>query len=955
MLPTTAFPKLDPARPNPPAPVAARGRADDPLAADGPPTLRVSIRPASDHDPLAVTPPPTADLRFPISDWSSDGDEDAPPARRGPRVGDTVLGFKLVGELGRGAFARVYLAHQAALADRPVALKVTFRPTREAERLAKLQHTNVVPVYSVHQDGAAQIICMPYLGRTTVADLIRAYRVDLPSRTSGRKSTSARAGRSTALDSGKWRSAPKSAPGSDGHTDRAPVWTWGDGGPPPVVGDPLAVLEMLGQMAAGLSHAHGRGILHLDLKPANVLYAETGEPMLFDFNLSFDATRPDRDLVGGTMPYMAIEQLLDMRDRGSGVIDGRADLFALGVMAFEMLTGAVPFPHGPGARDIDAMVAARYAGPPPLRPLNPLVTPAVEAIVRKLLAAEPEDRYRTADELRTDIARHLADQPLLFTREPSVRERFGKWRRRNPRLAFKILTAGVIGLALGLGVVSHQRSQEGARGAAVEQARTARAAIDNTRLDLILPDDPKARERGVTRATAILAGYGLPADGDWRTRQTVRMLPAAERAALAEDLGELLFLVARAKWQAGATGADEGRRGAAVEAWKLNELARACFADAVPPAVNRQAASLAPIAGETFDPPAAGAPSADPRHLFLDAVDALGNGYYAAAVPQLDKAVSAQPGHAAAQFALAYCRQHLGQHARAIERYDVARALLPTDPRPAHYRGLIYGLTKRPAQAEAEFGAALELAPDSTEAYRNRALARYRIGTKEKLAEAEADLTTALDKGASPLFVYAVREQVRKARGDEKAAAADRADAARIAPQTEQDYFVRGWSRMKTDPKGALADLQKASEINPRSLVALQNQAHVLADGLKDPEAALAVATRAAGLYPEYAPALTGRAVMLARLDKRDEAHKEIAKARLLSEDAEVLFHAACVYSLTSAKNEGDRAEALALLRRALRDGYSDFRGLASDPDLDPIRSTKEFKEIEQSARVLLR
>ena len=69
----------------------------------------------------------------------------------GLRVGDTFLGFQLVEELGQGAFARVFLARQESLAGRPVALKVTLRPTREAERLARLQHTNVVPVYSVHK------------------------------------------------------------------------------------------------------------------------------------------------------------------------------------------------------------------------------------------------------------------------------------------------------------------------------------------------------------------------------------------------------------------------------------------------------------------------------------------------------------------------------------------------------------------------------------------------------------------------------------------------------------------------------------------------------------------------------------------------------------------------------------------------------------------------------------
>ena len=263
------------------------------------------------------------------------------------------------------------------------------------------------------------------------------------------------------------------------------------------MGDPRAVLEVLAQLADGLTHAHDRGILHLDIKPANVLLADTGEPMFLDFNLSFDAARPDRELVGGTMPYMAIEQLRDMRDRGKGTLDRRTDLYSLGVLAFELLTGTVPFPAARGQlRDIEAQVAARRQGPPALRPLNPGVTPAVEAIVRKLLAPDPADRYQTAAELRTDVTRHLADLPLLFARERSARERFGKWRRRNPGVPLRLAAACVIGLALGLSGALHRRAEATARYEAVERARDAHAALDATRLDLVLPDDPAARRAG---------------------------------------------------------------------------------------------------------------------------------------------------------------------------------------------------------------------------------------------------------------------------------------------------------------------------------------------------------------------------------------------------------------------------------------------------------------------------
>jgi serine/threonine protein kinase/Flp pilus assembly protein TadD len=961
---TTALPNSESLERTPPprAPLPARRPAswgdDNP---DGPPTVRVPVPrplplPGQEPGPLAATPPPAGDLKFSGSDWS-EADGAGPADRRAPRVGDTLLGFKLVGELGRGAFARVFLAHQEALADRPVALKVTLRPTREAERLARLQHTNVVPVYSVHDAPPVQVICMPYLGRTTLGDLIRAYRIDHPSRHAGRKSTSARAGRTTAsaTDSDRASKAADSGGGSGAH--RVPVWTWSADEPPPIVGDPRAVLEVLAQLAAGLAHAHARGILHLDIKPANVLLADTGEPMLFDFNLSFDAARPKRDLVGGTVPYMAVEQLLDMRDRGKGAIDARTDLYALGVLAFEMLTGAVPFPvAGRLARDVDSQVEARRAGPPSLRERNPAVTPAVEAIVRKLLAFDPADRYQSAGELRADVERHLNNLPLRYAREASARERFGKWRRRNPGLLWRLAAACLVGLTAGLGGVAQRRAEATARYEAVERARAARAGLDATRLDLVLPDDPTGRERGAKRAAELLDTYGLPGDAGWQTGPNVRRLPAPERAALAGDLGEIMALLAQAKWQAADARPESERHELIAEAWKLNAAARACFAGAVPAALEKQAAVLAPAAGEAFEPTGdAPADPADPRAAFLDAALGLAHGRYAVAAPLFDRVVAARPDHAAAQFCLAYCRQQSGQYQRALERYDAARVLLPNDPRPAYQRGLIYGVCKNPAKAEAEFTKALAADPDHADAYRYRGMARCKLGTPDKMAEAEADLTAAADRGAPPLFVHLVRAKVRDARGDRAGAAADRAAAAGAVPKTEADYFVRGWGRIDSDPAAALADFRRASQINPRSLGALQNEAHVLADKLKDNDGALVVATKVAELYPEFGPAVAGRAVVLARLGKRDEAHKEIEKARLLSDDPEVLYQAASVYAVTSKTNPSDRAKAIALLREALKNGYANLRGMATDGDLEPLRGAPEFQEIRRAAGTIFR
>ena len=850
--------------------------------------------------PPAVTPPPLTSLKRFASVWS-DGGDDSPFARPTPQVGDTLFGFKLVRELGRGAFARVYLAHQEALAERPVALKVTLKRTREAERLARLQHTNVVPVYSVHDDGAVQVICMPYLGRNTLADLIRAADFSA-SQQAGRKSTSARAARATAVNSGS-KSASKASRDSAGGASgsRAPTWSWEEAGAPPIVGDPRAVVQVLAQLAAGLAHAHERGILHLDIKPANVLLADGGEPMLFDFNLSFDAKQPDREHVGGTMPYMAIEQLLDMRDRGTGAIDARTDLYALGVTAYELLTGGVPFPSPAGARrSIDTLIALRRAGPPSVRDRNPAVSPAVEAIIRKLLAADPADRYQTADELRTDAERHLNDLPLQYARDGSLRERAGKWRRRNPRLPMRFAVAGLMAVSLTLGAVAHHRANAASRAEVAEQARLTHAALAPLRLDLVLPNDPKSRERGIKRATELLA--------DWQKPDATHRLSEADRVALAGNLDELTILLARAKGEK-------------------------------------------PDA-EGDDEPAAAAP---PQALFLAATAKMSRRQYLAAVPLFERVIAADPAHAAAQFCLAFCRQHVGQFERAVERYDVAAALLPRDPRPAYQRGMIYHTVGKNAAAEAEFTKSLAHDPSQAVAFTRRAISRFMQGGDVKLTGAEADFADALKHGASPVYVHLLRARIRDARNDRTGAAADRAAAKGTPLTSDMDFVTRGWSRIEADPKAALADFQKAAEIQPDSMQALHNQANILSEHFNDHAAALVVINRLLEHYPVHAPAVAGKAVVLARLGRRKEAHDEIKHALALSDDPLIQYQAARVYAITSATHPEDRALALARLRDAYRHGFKDAHCLATDPDLKTLRDRPEFEDIRHAAKVLFR
>ncbi|HEY2156119.1 MAG TPA: serine/threonine-protein kinase, partial [Isosphaeraceae bacterium] len=303
-----------------------------------------------------------------------------------PESGQTIAGFHLREELGRGSFARVFLAEERQLADRPVALKVSRSGSREPQTLARLQHTHIVPVHSTRVDPATglHLLCMPYFGRVTLDRLLAEP---------GAKTAATGADVLAALDRLEPATGPD-APTARSTFARLPyaralAW-WG------------------ARMAEALAHAHERGVLHRDIKPSNVLVTADGLPMLLDFNLArdprSDAAGPS---LGGTVAYMAPEHLDALADGDDARVDGRADVFALGVLLFEALTGRRPFPTPVGASSVAEALRhaadSRRGALPSIRETHPEVPGAMEAVVLKCLAVDPAARYHSASALAADL------------------------------------------------------------------------------------------------------------------------------------------------------------------------------------------------------------------------------------------------------------------------------------------------------------------------------------------------------------------------------------------------------------------------------------------------------------------------------------------------------------------------------------------------------------------------
>ena len=338
-----------------------------------------------------------------------------------PIAGDVFLGFQLVALLGTGAFAKVFLARELAVGDRPVVLKVTTRLTAEPRRLGKLRHRNVVPVYSVRESPPFQAICMPYLGRRTLADWLESAR------------------RGGAYPATRREVTPQET----FHTSRTLIIEFPaeflpeSNAPAPAVipADPVRyVTSLLANIARGVAHAHQKGVLHLDLKPANVLLTDDGEVLLLDFNLAHDQVA-GTPLAGGTIPYMAPEQLDAHADGKAACVSESTDLFSLGVVAYELFTGVHPYPTPRGRPDLHRLAVERRVPPLSARLLNPAVAPSLAELVAKLLAPDPARRYPSAESLADDLDAHLRHRPLRHASNPSVMERASKWGRRNLRRA----------------------------------------------------------------------------------------------------------------------------------------------------------------------------------------------------------------------------------------------------------------------------------------------------------------------------------------------------------------------------------------------------------------------------------------------------------------------------------------------------------------------------------------
>ncbi len=353
--------------------------------------------------------------------------------RRSPeiQVGDQIDDFDLLTRLGKGAFASVYLARQRSM-QRLVALKVSSDRGDEPQTLAQLDHPNIVRVYDQRllPERRLRLLYMQLVAGGTLHGVADVVRLTAPALRTGKMLLDC-------VDS-SLEDHGESPPTESALRRRLARWKWPD-----------AVCWLAARVAAALDYAHQRGVLHRDVKPANVLITAEGSPKLADFNVSFssklDGATPAA-YFGGSLAYMSPEQLEAANPahaRDPHELDGRSDIYSLGVMMWELLTGERPFgdEHFTGSWNatLDGLIERRRQGVSAemLTRLPRDLRPGMQEVLLSCLAPDPNERPATAGELsrRLDLCLQPRAERLMRPSRATLEARA----RRQPLLALVVV------------------------------------------------------------------------------------------------------------------------------------------------------------------------------------------------------------------------------------------------------------------------------------------------------------------------------------------------------------------------------------------------------------------------------------------------------------------------------------------------------------------------------------
>jgi serine/threonine protein kinase/tetratricopeptide (TPR) repeat protein len=894
-----------------------------------------------------------------------------------PEVGDTLFGFHLRYPLGRGAFARVFLAEQPDLAGRPVVLKVSAIEGTEPQTLAQLQHTNIVPIYSAHEDPRAGLraVCMPYFGGASLSSLLQhcwsgevapLRGVEFVAALETAQSPPPRNFKNGVELDLRPSISPALAREPEDQSDGSPTEI-----KPADPCTPLARLRkwsyiqamtwILSEIAEGLHHAHQRGIFHRDIKPSNILISAEGQPLLLDFNLAQDQhIDPALATLGGTVAYMSPEHLRALAGRSSALIrqvDERSDIYSLGMVLAEMLTGHSPFDQSASYSalplQIEAMAVERSRWEPSVRQQRPEIPWGLESIVRKCLAADPSSRYQQAHHLAEDLRRFLEDQPLKYAPELSRMEQVRKFARRHPRLTSSgTVAAGAALVLLAVGsVLAGFRDRLGAAQArdrlrAHEVGTTQALCLINTVLDL---DSQEHLRQGVSVCERTLGLYPDLIGTLGKELPDFAYLSLAERLKLLEDRRELLMLLAEARIRLAPSDRVVRRQALALleqaQATPGLPPSRALWLERGDNLERLGEPAKAALARRTAEQiPATTA--RDHYELATAYARRGGTENLRRALLELDQSLRINPRHYWSAVQRGICHFELGERLLAAADFGQCIGLWPESAWGYFNRGCVLEQDGCAAEAIVDYTAALQHDPAFAPAAINRGWVYLKL---KRNADALADFDRALARGRRDGMIQAGRGiALEGLKRHSEADDAFAAEFARAAPRPDQSRarlcWLYGFAVAERLPEKARKAFDDVLLQDPKHPEALYGRA-MLAAAAGQSEEGIAALSRALEARPGFNEARRSRAVLLAR--KRDWEHAGQDINWCLDREptsGDTLYAAACVAAIAAEASPGPRAvgQALELLRRALEYGVPPARASA-DPDLTAIRRDPRF------------
>jgi len=825
--------------------------------------------------------------------------------------------FELRREIGRGGMGVVYESWQTSL-HRRVAVKVlppglgltaqaVQRFQREAQAAAQLHHTHIVPVYAVGEEASCHYYAMELIEGQPLTEILRDLR---------------RAQASPLLEAAATRiklespGVPRPAASSEGETAPADATAAAPARPAPTAdkkphdsssfSDSASgsrhwfdtVAKLIADVADALHYAHGRGVVHRDVKPGNLLLSSDGRLCVTDFGLAQVAQDPGMTISGsflGTPAYMSPEQIAAGRIK----VDHRTDVYSLGAVLYEVLTLARPFP-GEDREQILAGIMTKEPRPP--RRINPRVPVDLETICLKALEKDPDRRYATARAMAEDL-RAYVQHGLIAARRAGPLHRGAKWARRHP-----VVTTAALGVAVAAGIAF-----------------------------LFGTWNTGERARRAVADAQVLLGQGEYRKGLARVNAALKMAPGLDegRRVRAQLLYQTFHFDAAAKeakqllerspddWIAHATLAASARQGWILDVDVEKEA--------------RTVERLAPQSADAFYLRAIVTEDINQRRLLVDKALELDPSHlpallqrandltawrdFAGAGATAEQILAVRPRSARGRRALAIRSWNAGDVTRAEEEFRKAIALDPEDPITYSMRGLMKAQFRKPEEALAELNRAVELDPNLARTYADRASVLTDLGRAE---EAIADARRALQLSPGLTWVHSSllrsltqlddKEGVQRALltlettasrhgipehrentyhviafarnqlGDQQEALAAAEQAIRARPDSPESYVAHMQIvRQVQGEAAAHADCERLAGLSLTTPDDYQTRADILRWNCRRPDLALADFDRLIALAPQWAAAFEMRGELRSEEGQSEAALSDLSRAIELS------------------------------------------------------------------------